>query len=406
MNRNFILRLLCAAVMAIASCGVAAELGQPAAPLKLSEWIKGKPVDLATVKGRQVVVVEFWATWCPPCRTSIPHLTELQKKFKDVVFLGISSEDAGTVRKFVEQLGDQMDYTVAIDDEHQTNKGYMAAFGQNNIPHAFIVDLAGRVVWSGHPMTGLAEALAEVVAGKYDLAKAKKRAGAEQLLNDYFEAATAGTNEVQLEKIGRELEALDRELGGLTPGQKFNAAEVRKLARFRGLLREYQTAVQANPAGTNLDRIERSLVETAPAYFNVGQFKETLRLNRIFNDYYQAAAGHAPTNELARLARQLADVNTTDGVVLNEWAWTLLTDQQLQTRDYALATKLARAAVTATGGKNAGVLDTYARALFDSGKTAESIAWQQKAIAAAPDQETKAELRQTLTRYESKLAPK
>ena len=406
MNNSHIARLLCAAVVAVAGCGFAAELGQPAAPLKISEWIKGKPVDLAEVKGKQVVVVEFWATWCPPCRTSIPHLTELQKKFKDVVFIGVSIEDAETVRKFVNQLGDQMDYTVAIDDQRQTSKGYMEAFAQNGIPHAFIVDREGRVVWSGHPMTGLAEALTEVVADKYDLAKARKRAGAEQLIDEYFEAATAGTNEAQVEKMGRELEALDNELGGLTPGQKFNAAEVRKLARFRGLLRDYQTAVQSNQAGTNLDRLERSLTENAPAYFNVSQFKETMRLNRIFNDYYQAAAGRAQTDQLARLAKQLGDVETTDGVVLNEWAWTLLTDEQLKTHDYALAAKLALAAVSATGGKNAGVLDTYARALFDSGKIAESIAWQQKAIAAAPDKETKEELSRTLTKYEAKLAAK
>src|ERR1041385_6120947 len=68
----------------------AGALGDPAAPLVISEWVKGKPVDLAAAKGKEVVVVEFWATWCGPCRTSIPHLTEMQKKFKDVRFVGVS----------------------------------------------------------------------------------------------------------------------------------------------------------------------------------------------------------------------------------------------------------------------------------------------------------------------------
>ena len=101
----------------------AAKLGDPAAKLEISEWVKGKPVDLAKLKGKKVAVVEFWATWCPPCRTSIPHLTEMQKKYKkDVVFIGVSKEDAKTVKPFVEKYGDTMNYTVAVDKDGKTSK--------------------------------------------------------------------------------------------------------------------------------------------------------------------------------------------------------------------------------------------------------------------------------------------
>ena len=111
--------LIAAAIAAQA----AAELGDAAAPLQIAEWIKGKPVDLAAAKGKQIVLVEFWATWCGPCRTSIPHLTEMQKRFKDVVFVGVSDEDAQTVKKFVTKMGDKMDYTVAIDTDRKTSAG-------------------------------------------------------------------------------------------------------------------------------------------------------------------------------------------------------------------------------------------------------------------------------------------
>src|SRR5688572_28676628 len=69
---------------------VRANRGDPAAPLKIKEWVKGGPLDVHD--GKNVYVVEFWATWCPPCRTSIPHLAELQKRFKNrgVVIVGIS----------------------------------------------------------------------------------------------------------------------------------------------------------------------------------------------------------------------------------------------------------------------------------------------------------------------------
>jgi len=153
-----------------------AELGEPAPPLKIATWVKGRPVDLAAGKGKTIHVIEFWATWCPPCRTSIPHLTQLQKKFKDkgVVFVGVSNEDLATVKPFVEKMGEQMNYIVAVDDRNRTSQGYMKAFGVNTIPHAFVIDKEGKIAWHGHPMAGLEGVIEQMLAGKYDLEKAKK----------------------------------------------------------------------------------------------------------------------------------------------------------------------------------------------------------------------------------------
>lgn len=397
---------LFATLLAGGSFGLAAELGDPAPPLKIAEWVKGKPVDLTAVKGKQVVVVEFWATWCPPCRTSIPHLTQMQKKFTDAIFVGVTDEEAPTVKKFVTKMGDQMDYVVAVDQDRKTSAGYMAAFGQGGIPHAFIVDQESRIVWHGHPMDGLDQALAEVLAGKLDLHKAKQRDGARQKLEAFYAAAGEGHDEAKIEKLGQELETLDAEIGGLTPGRKFNAAEARKGVKLQSLVRDYQMAAMSGKGDTNLGRLEKQLAESAPPEFNLAEFKEVMTLNALFAAYYRAAAGQAPAGKMPELAKQLGEVKTKNGLLLNEWAWTILTDERIKTRDFALATQLAKAAVEVTDAKEAGILDTYARAMFDGGKVAEAVAWQKKAIAAATDEDMKKELGETLKKYEAKAATK
>ncbi|HNY80230.1 MAG: TlpA disulfide reductase family protein [Sedimentisphaerales bacterium] len=144
------------------------KLGDAAYPLTGLTWVKGSPV---TISPGKVYVVEFWATWCQPCRKSIPHLTELAKKYADrVVFVGVSNEDVATVKPFVADQGDQMAYNVAVDTAGKVINGYMAAFGQGGIPTAFIVDAAGKVVWLGHPMDNLDEVLDKVLAGTYTTA--------------------------------------------------------------------------------------------------------------------------------------------------------------------------------------------------------------------------------------------
>jgi thiol-disulfide isomerase/thioredoxin len=131
----------------------ATKLGDTAPPLKVEKWVKGDAVDLSAGKGK-VYVVEFWATWCPPCRKSIPHLTKLQEQYKDkgVVFIGVSQEKESVISEFVTKMGKEMAYTVACDKDNATSEAYMGAFGVNGIPHAFLIDKNGKIAWHGHPM--------------------------------------------------------------------------------------------------------------------------------------------------------------------------------------------------------------------------------------------------------------
>jgi thiol-disulfide isomerase/thioredoxin len=192
----------------------AARLGDPAGPLAIKDWVKGKPVQLTG--GTNIYVVEFWATWCGPCRTTIPRLSEMQAKFKDkgVIFVGISDEAADVVKPFVAEMGDKMSYNVACDDERMTSIRYMEAFGQQGIPTAFIVGKDRRVLWVGHPLADMEPALEQIVNGTYDLQATMKRDAQRASWNDYQRASMAG--EPKATELGKKfLDGIPNELDPL-----------------------------------------------------------------------------------------------------------------------------------------------------------------------------------------------
>jgi thiol-disulfide isomerase/thioredoxin len=122
--------------------------------------VKGSEVK--TFATGKVYVVEFWATWCPPCKKSIPHLNELAKKHPEATVIGVSIWEEKTkapknmllkgVEDFVKEKGDGMSYTVAYDGEKFMEKKWMAAAGKGSIPTAFVVDAKGIITYIGHPM--------------------------------------------------------------------------------------------------------------------------------------------------------------------------------------------------------------------------------------------------------------
>jgi peroxiredoxin len=391
----------CLAAGAFVPSSRAAQLGDPAPALSIGEWIKGDAIDMAEAKGKNVVVVEFWATWCGPCRVSIPHLTEMQKKFEErgVVFVGVSDEDAPTVKPFVDNMGDKMEYRVAIDRNRQTSEAYMQAFGVNGIPHAFVIDREGRIAWHGHPMDGLDRVLDRLAANTFDLATERKRLTAQRKVQEYLEMALRGESDAKLDTLAAEITKLEKELGGIQ-AQPLNLIAIRNSARFQGLMRDYQKALLSGRSDEDLAKIEKQAAPYAPKDFRFTDFKAYYQVQRNFQEYYRAATGKSSDVALADLAKKMDYVPSINAEMLNEMAWTLLTDERIARRDIKLAMRFAQAAFDACKGQEPDVVDTYARALFDSGRRTDAVNHQKKAIELCNDRERMKELEATLRRYQ------
>ena len=105
--------------------------------------LEGEKVSLSQYKGK-IVILDFWATWCPPCRKEIPHFIELQNEYRDkgVEIVGLSLDEGGLgdVAPFAEKFG--INYTMLLDGQ-QVAEAYG---GIRGIPTTFVIAPSGEIV--------------------------------------------------------------------------------------------------------------------------------------------------------------------------------------------------------------------------------------------------------------------
>ena len=205
------------------------KVGDKAPDLALGTWFKGEPVK--EIKEGEVYIIECWATWCGPCITAIPHVTELQKKYADkkVTVIGVcvwDSADDEKVAAFVAKQGDKMDYRVAREHREDPTEraGTMAetwlkAAGRNGIPCSFIVDRSGKIAWIGHPMR-MDGPLEKIVAGTFDAEKeAKVDAAITEAQTQYSSALRGKDWDAAMKALDMMAELRPEDAAGLVPAR-------------------------------------------------------------------------------------------------------------------------------------------------------------------------------------------
>ncbi len=174
MRKTFLFMLLGIAVLAL-SCGNSEQaipadeaepvksISQEAAPpeptadastgsIKAADFtlksVTGEDISLSDYAGK-VVILDFWATWCPPCRMEIPHFNDLAKEYGDkgLVVLGVSVDRGGAdvVRKFKEKTEVGYPVVMSNSDTHAKYQSYIDPSQQGGIPFTFVIDREGII---------------------------------------------------------------------------------------------------------------------------------------------------------------------------------------------------------------------------------------------------------------------
>ncbi|MGB1925647.1 MAG: TlpA disulfide reductase family protein [Rubripirellula sp.] len=337
------------------------KIGSTAPDLAIEHWIQDgngffKPVTKFE-KGK-VYVVEFWATWCGPCIQSMPHLAELQNKYRGqgVQIISVSNETLEEVKDLLgkpnEQVGKSFGeltsaWCLTTDPDGSVYKDYMDASKQGGIPTSFLVGKTGEIEWIGHPMD-LDNPLESVVNDTWDRSSFQK--------------------EMELQK---QLQANMQKVSMLAGAGKFEEAV--KLAQ------EQRAAAEGTP-------LEEQWVNV--------QYQLKLMSGMIDEDL------------LSHFRKKLTAMKG-DAYGVGQFAYTLYGQVKQGAEVGALAGETLAALQAEVDGADAEMLpllfNTMALLKSETGDLAGAVAAQQAAIDAAPDERVKKRLSTLLEDLKSRL---
>jgi len=327
-------------------------IGDQAPAFEPQVWVKGEPIH--GFEQGKVYVVEFWATWCGPCVAAIPHLSELQKRHPEAIFVGIAASERiprgetedvrlPKLRDFVSTKSDAMAYRVAYTPERELPKAWMTAAGRNTIPTTFLVGKSGAIEWIGEPRN-LDAPLAQVLAGTWDRSAAADAAKAAQLARR------------------RNAEAAQAIAAAAAAGD------------WDAVIKIYDGLIEAEPANPD-PRVER----------------------------FRILAGKANRPEQASKAgAEILERFKDEALVLNDLAWFIADDPSVKSRDLDLALRAAERANELSDSDDSAVLDTLARVWWEKGNSEKAVFYQGLAVRNLPAGDTPMarEIRASLERYQ------
>jgi thiol-disulfide isomerase/thioredoxin len=325
----------------VPKAAVSLKVGDSAPDLKADKWWNGD--SITQLKKGNVYVVEFWATWCGPCIVMMPHLSELQEKYKDqgVIFIGYTARDPNNtlakVTTFVEKRGRKLKYRLAYSEDRGTYDAWMKAAGRGGIPCCFVVDRQGKIAYIGHPMY-LDVVLPKVVADKWKL-------------DDLAE----------VEKVEQEVDSI--------------FAATRNPEEF---LKKLETFEKNHPDMRGIP------------YFNAPRILSLLQLKRV--------------EQAQKTAEQILDqaLRREDPAALQTLVSLLTSPQASQHKELvALALRSAQGLLKLNGDKDPVALYFVAEAHFASGDVAKAKEWGAKALEAAEQEpQLKRQIQQRISRYD------